>query len=305
MYDSSLYAQVMKQRIVMHKRIALVLEGGGMRGVFTSGALDCFMDYGVQFAYCVGVSAGACNGLSYVSGQRGRAKCSNIDCLERYGYIGLRYLWRQHSILDREMLYDRLPNEILPFDYAACFANPMTFEMVATNCLTGQPEYLSERSDRARLLDIAKASSSLPFVCPMATVDGTPMLDGGIVDSIPLERARNTGHPLLVAILTRNRGYRPTAQDLKTPRFVYRRYPRLRAVLSRRHSCYAKQLALTEHLEDEGLLLPIRPLRPLEVGRMEDDIAKLTALYNEGYACAEAALPALQLLNERASLLPF
>lgn len=272
--------------------IGLVLEGGGMRGVFTSGVLDYFMDAGIRFSYSVGVSAGACNGLSYMSWQRGRAKRSNIDLLEKYRYIGLKYLWTQHSILDQEFLYNKLPAEVLPFDYEACFANPMTFEMVVTNCRTGQADYLVERADPARLVLMAKASSSLPFVCPVVNIDGEPLLDGGIVDSIPVERAEATGHSFNIVVLTRNRGYRSTDRDIKMPRFVYRSYPRLRLALSKRHACYNRQLELVERLEDEGRILPIRPERPLEVGRLESDTGKLTALYQEGYDCARRAFEA-------------
>lgn len=274
----------------MDLNTGLVLEGGGMRGVFTSGVLDCFMDKQIRFPYCVGVSAGACNGLSYKSLQRGRAKVSNIDLLEKYQYIGVKYLWTQHSILDQDFLYDKIPREVLPYDYATCFSNPMTFEMVTTNCRTGQPCYLTEDADPQRLIDIAKASSSLPFVCPIVTVDGEPMLDGGIIDSIPVERAIATGHPFNVVVLTRHRGFRKRERDIKMPRFVYRNYPRLRMVLSHRNEYYNRQLELVERLEDEGRILAIRPQSPVEVGRLEKDVKKLTALYEEGYRCAAAAL---------------
>ena len=270
--------------------VGLVLEGGGMRGVFTSGVLDCFLDHDIAFPYCASVSAGACNGLSYMSKQRGRAKKSNIDLLQKYRYIGMKYLWTQHSILDREFLYDKLPHELLPFDYAACFANPMEFEMAVTNCLTGKAEYLTDRSSETRLIQIAKATSSLPYVCPVVWVDHKPMLDGGIVDSIPVERAMAKGYALNVAVLTRNRGYRDTGRDIKNPPYIYRRFPRLRLALSKRHALYNRQLELVENLEDEGRLLAIRPKRPLEVGRLESNIDRLTALYEEGYACAEEAL---------------
>ena len=270
--------------------VGLELEGGGMRGVFTSGVLDCFLDHDITFPYCASVSAGACNGLSYMSKQRGRAKKSNIDLLQKYRYIGMKYLWTQHSILDREFLYDKLPHELLPFDYAACFANPMEFEMAVTNCLTGKAEYLTDRSSETRLIQIAKATSSLPYVCPVVWVDHKPMLDGGIVDSIPVERAMAKGYALNVAVLTRNRGYRDTGRDIKNPPYIYRRFPRLRLALSKRHALYNRQLELVENLEDEGRLLAIRPKRPLEVGRLESNIDRLTALYEEGYECAEEAL---------------
>ena len=166
----------------MDKQIGLVLEGGGMRGVFTCGVLDWLLDHRIDFPYTVAVSAGACNGLSYMSHQRGRAKYSNIDMLEKYKYIGLKYLWTQHSILDQDLLYKEFPERLVPYDFEAYKANPGVFEMVTTNCLTGLPNYLSEKQDPRRLVRIAKASSSLPYVCPVVIVDRMPMLDGGIVD---------------------------------------------------------------------------------------------------------------------------
>lgn len=264
----------------------LVLEGGGMRGVFTDGVLDFFLDHRITFPYCVAVSAGACNGLSYKSHQRGRAKTVNIDMLEKYRYIGLKYLWTQHSIFDRKMMYETLPNEIVPFDYDACFADPMKFEMVTTNCLTGKACYLSEDHDAERLIRIVKASSSLPYVCPIVWVDRQPMLDGGIADSIPIERAFECGHDFNVVVVTRNRGYRETSRDIKNPKYIYRRFPRLRLLLSKRHAIYNEQLDLIERLEDERRVMVIRPQRPMEVGRLESDVKKLTDLYEEGYECA-------------------
>lgn len=269
------------------RKTALVLEGGGMRGVFTSGVLDAFMKHDLTFPYIVAVSAGACNGMSYVSHQPRRARISNIDYLARYKYIGLRHLVTQGCIFDRELLYDKFPNQYLPFDFDTFFSSPMTFEMVTTNCLTGQPMYLSERHDRQRALDIVRASSSLPYVSKIVDVDGIPMLDGGIVDSIPLQHAIDMGHPTNVLVLTRNRGYRDTGKDMKIPRFIYRKYPRLRVALSRRLAAYNAQLEYVERMEDESRVICIRPERPMEVDRIEKDIAKLERLYEEGFALGE------------------
>ena len=269
------------------RKTALVLEGGGMRGVFTSGVLDAFMKHDLTFPYIVAVSAGACNGMSYVSHQPRRARISNIDYLARYKYIGLRHLVTQGCIFDRELLYDKFPNQYLPFDFDTFFSSPMTFEMVTTNCLTGQPMYLSERHDRQRALDIVRASSSLPYASKIVDVDGIPMLDGGIVDSIPLQHAIDMGHPTNVLVLTRNRGYRNTGKDMKIPRFIYRKYPRLRVALSRRLAAYNAQLEYVERMEDEGRVICIRPERPMEVDRIEKDIAKLERLYEEGFALGE------------------
>ena len=269
------------------RKTALVLEGGGMRGVFTSGVLDAFMKHDLTFPYVVAVSAGACNGMSYVSHQPRRARISNIDYLARYKYIGLRHLVTQGCIFDRELLYDKFPNQYLPFDFDTFFSSSMTFEMVTTNCLTGQPMYLSERHDRQRALDIVRASSSLPYVSKIVDVDGIPMLDGGIVDSIPLQHAIDMGHPTNVLVLTRNRGYRNTGKDMKIPRFIYRKYPRLRVALSRRLAAYNAQLEYVERMEDEGRVICIRPERPMEVDRIEKDISKLERLYEEGFALGE------------------
>lgn len=270
----------------------LVLEGGGMRGVFTSGVLDALMKHEVYFSYVVAVSAGACNGLSYISRQPRRARLSNIDMLQKYGYISLRSLLMNGSIFDPNLLYERFPNEIVPFDYDAYEQNPAKFEMVCTNCLTGRAVYLSEKHDHRRLIQIVKASSSLPFVAQITEVDGVPMLDGGIVDSIPIVRAIDTGHSMNVVVLTRNRGYRSTERDFKMPRFVYGNYPRLRVALSRRTAEYNHQLELIERMEDWGEILVIRPQRPLEVGRVCRDVEKLERLYEEGFAEGERFISA-------------
>ena len=159
--------------------------------------------------------------------------------------------------------------------------------MVTTNCLTGQAMYLSEAHDRQRSLDIVKASSSLPFVSKIVNVDGLPMLDGGIVDSIPIHRAIETGHDHNVVILTRNKGWRDTGKDRKVPAFIYKNYPRLRVALSHRLKVYNAQMDLIDRLEAEGRITCIRPLHPMEVGRIENDVMKLERLYEEGFALGE------------------
>lgn len=273
--------------IEIDKKTGLVLEGGGMRGVFTCGVLDYMMDNNICFPYTIGVSAGACNGLSYMSHQRGRAKFSNIDLLEKYDYIGIRYLLKKRNIMDFDLLFRKFPEHILPYDYKSYFSNQGHYEMVTTNCLTGRAEYLQEKESKERVIDIVRASSSLPYVCPVAYVDNVPMLDGGIVDSIPLLRAVSRGYEKNVVVLTRNRGYRKSDKEIKVPHFIYEKYPRLRVALRNRNKMYNRQLELVEKMEDEGSIIVIRPLSPVAVDRIEKDIKKLTALYDEGYKCAE------------------
>lgn len=273
---------------------ALVLEGGGLRGVFTCGVLDCFMDRGIRFPFTIGVSAGACNGLSYMSGQRGRARISNIDLMEKHKYIGFKYLLTQGCIMDFKLLFEDFPEKIIPYDYDAYFSNPDRFVMVTTNCLTGQAEYFEEKSSSERVMSIVKASSSLPFVTKISYVDGIPMLDGGIVDSIPVKYALEQGYENLVIILTRNKGYRKKEAKMKAAKLFYRKYPHLQKALSQRNAVYNQTMDLIERLEAEGKAFVIRPVKPVEVGRMEKDTSRLATLYQEGYDIASA----LQILSE-------
>ena len=270
----------------IERKTGLVLEGGGMRGVFTSGVLDAFMKHDLYFPYTVAVSAGACNGMSYISRQPRRARISNIDYLDRYEYIGLRHLVTQGCIFDRRLLYDKFPNQLLPFDFDTFFQHAEVFEMVTTNCLTGHAMYLSETHDKQRALDIVRASSSLPYVSKIVNVDGIPMLDGGIADSIPVQHAIDMGYEHNVVILTRNKGWRDHGKDRKIP-YLYKNYPRLRVALSHRHKVYNEQIQLVDDLEAAGKITCIRPLRPLEVGRIEKDTLKLERLYEEGFTLGE------------------
>lgn len=275
-------------KITITPQSGLVLEGGGMRGVFTSGVLDCFMDHGIRFPYTIGVSAGACNGLSYMSGQRGRAKYSNIDMLDKYHFIGIKHLITKGNIMDFDLMFHEFPERIIPYDYEAYAKCTEEYEMVTTNCITGQACYYNEKQSPKRIIDIVKASSSLPFVCPIAYVDGSPMLDGGIADSIPLLRARSLGYTNNVVVLTRNKGYRKDDKPSKVPPFFYRKYPELRHAIAARNMMYNRQIALVEELEDKGELIVVRPSQPITVSRMEKDTAKLLDLYNQGYQAVKA-----------------
>ena len=276
----------MKKTVNITDKSSLVLEGGGMRGIFTIGVLDNFMDRGIRFPYIIGVSAGACNALSYMSNQRGRAKFSNIDMMEKYNYIGFRHLITQGNIMDFRLLFHKLPEEIYPYDYDALARSTERLEVVTTNCITGEANYFEEKNDPKRVIDIVKASSSLPFVCPIAYVDGIPMADGGVADSIPVERAMSQGFTKPVIVLTRNKGYRKPAKGTKVPFFMYRRYPKLKEAIRSRNAIYNSQVELVEKMEAQGSAIVIRPERPIEVGRMERDINKLHALYQEGYNLA-------------------
>ncbi|MBR2497688.1 MAG: patatin family protein [Parabacteroides sp.] len=270
----------------INNQTGLVLEGGGMRGIFTVGVLDYFMDHHIWFPYTIGVSAGASNGISYASRQRGRSRFSNIDLLKEYNYIGLRHFFKGKGYINLEFLFRVYPEKYFPFDFETYQKSTDRFVMVTSNCLTGKAEYYEEKQDENRLLDICQASCTLPVLCPVTYVDGIPMVDGGVCDAIPIQRSIDDGNQQNVIVLTRNKGYRKKDKDFKLPGFIYRQYPAIREQLRLRYRKYNEVLDYIDELEAQGKAVVIRPERPMEVGRTSDDRQKLIELYEEGYQLA-------------------
>ena len=268
-------------------KTGLVLEGGGMRGIFTVGVLDYFMDHEIWFPYTIGVSAGASNGISYASRQRGRSRFSNIDLLEKYNYIGFKHLLRGKGYIDLDYLFYTYPDKYYPFDFKTYASHTDRFVIVTSNCLTGKAEYHEEKKDPRRLVDLLRASCSLPVMCPMAYVNGIPMVDGGVCDAIPIRRAQQEGYEKNVIILTRNKGYRKKDKDFYLPGFIYRKYPAIREQLKLRYRHYNEVLDYIDQLEADGKAVVIRPEKPLQVGRTGNDPKALAALYDEGYRLGE------------------
>lgn len=271
------------------KRSGMILEGGGTRGVFTAGVLDYFMEQELYLPYVIGVSAGACNAVDYVSHQPGRMKTCTIDFLEAGSYVGLKYLLKNHSLFNMDLIFDVFPNKIIPFDYDAFFSSGQTCILTATNCLTGKAAYLTEnKGDRIRLMNACRASSSLPIVSPMVEMDGIPMLDGGVADSVPIRKALYDGIKKNVVILTRQEGYRkpPAKKSYRMAKIMYQKYPNLVRAIKNRAYYYNRTMELLEDLEKRGRVFVIRPQVPV-VKNTEDDVKTLTAFYNHGYEYAK------------------
>lgn len=268
----------------------IVLEGGATRGVFTSGVLDYLMEKDVYLSHVIGVSAGSCNGVDYVSKQIGRTRDCMIHKEKEYSYYyGFTKFVKEKSLLDMDMVFDKYPNEIFPFDFDTYFASEMECEIVTTNCETGKAEYMTERSDRERLMKICRASSSMPLISPMVNLGGTPYLDGGLADSIPIGRAAKIGNKKIVIILTRNPGYRkkPTTKAVaKLYRKAYKSYPELVRTAILRNVKYNRQMQMVERLEEEGKIFVLRPLVPA-VSRLEKDYDTLMEFYQHGYDLME------------------
>ncbi|WP_368188973.1 patatin family protein [Blautia sp. 1033sp1_1033st1_G9_1033SCRN_220408] len=282
------------------KEAALVLEGGGTRGVFTAGVLDYLMEKEVKFPYVIGVSAGACNAIDYVSKQIGRTKDCTIIQDRKNRYIGTKDALKKGYLFDMDRLFDEYPNRLFPFDFDTYFASDIQCEVVVTNCLTGEAMYLSEKQDRERLLTICRASSSIPLISPVVDVDGIPCVDGGVADSVPLIHSMKLGHQKNVVVLTRNKGYRKKAPGKS--RLLYtaalKKYPNLLNALLNRYRNYNRVMELVEKWEEEGHIFVIRPeVEP--VSRTEQNVDKLTEFYDHGYQLMKQRMEEMQAYLEK------
>lgn len=270
--------------------IAMVLEGGGMRGLFTAGALDALMDHGIKIGRCYGVSAGACNMISYYSGQRGRNRKVNVTFAGDKRYMSWGNLIREGGYFSEEMMFHKIPEKLLPFDYEAYRKADPDCYAVATSMLSGHPVYLKLPADLRTGYKPILASMSLPLISTPVKLNGDLLLDGGLADPIPVQKALADGCDRLLVILTRQKGYRKGKEStLSLSRIAYRNYPSLLRTMERRPEIYNHETAYVEALEAEGRAIAIRPAGPVEVGRTEKDVRRLDALYAEGYneTCAK------------------
>ena len=268
------------------KKGTLILEGGAVRGVFTSGVLDYLMEKDLYFSHVVGVSAGTCNGVNYVSRQIERTKKCMIHQEDEYDYyMGIRKFIKEKSLLNMDMIFDKFPNEIFPFDYETYFNSDIYTEWVTTNCLTGKAEYMDSRDSKEQLMKICRASSSMPLISPIVNIDGIPYLDGGLSDSIPIRRAMKYGNKKMVIVLTKNKGYRKkfvTKAKRKLYESAYKKYPELVKTLIKRPVIYNRTLDKIEQLEEEGKIFVIRPEVAM-ISRLERNMEKLEEFYRHGH----------------------
>ena len=262
-------------------KTGLVLEGGGMRGMYTDGILDVFLDQGLSFDGVIGVSAGAIHGSSFVSGQRGR----NIRYYKKYirdnRFISMRNLVRTGDIAEVQFCYHDLPEKLDLYDYDAFNRSKTEFYAVCSNVETGKPEYI-RITDMKNQIDVIRASASLPYVSRLVKTEGMKLLDGGCTDSIPVKAFAKMGYTKDVVVLTRHKGYRKEIEGTGLTKLVYRKYPEFVKAVYRRPSVYNHTLDEIEKWEEEGKIFVIRPSVPLTIGRMEADPKKIKEVYELG-----------------------
>ncbi|MCI9163772.1 MAG: patatin family protein [Lachnospiraceae bacterium] len=263
------------------ERTGLVLEGGGMRGIYTAGVLDVFLEKGVEFDGVIGVSAGVVHGCSFLSGQKGRS----IRYYKRYcrdwRFMSFRNLLLTGDMVGERFCYHDLPDRLDPFDYKAFGRSQAEFYAVCSNVVTGKAEYL-RMTDMKKQVDIMRASASLPCISKMVKINGKKYLDGGCTDSVPVRAFRRMGFRRNVVVLTRQEGYVKEAEMSGLVRLRYWRYPRLVKAMENRHVDYNKTIRYIRKLEKAGEVYVICPSRELTIGRMEHNPQKLQKTYDLG-----------------------
>lgn len=278
------------------EKTSLILEGGGMRGSYTAGVLDCFLNRNLEFDTVYGVSAGACNATSFLSKQPYR----NEKIIYHYSgdekYMGISNYVKTGSFFGMDMMFHQIPEEILPFDYLAFEKNAKNFQVVVTNCFNGKAEYFKVDKLDDENLKALQATMSLPYISNMINIGNIPYLDGGIADSIPIRKSIRDRHDKHVVVLTRSENYRkkfnPRLHFLN--RRFYKSYPELCKAIESRYFYYNNTLELLSYLEKRNLCFIIRPSEEMEVGRVETDKDKLLRLYELGYRDAAGEFSRLQ-----------
>ena len=274
-------------------KTGLVLEGGGVRGIYTAGVLDVFMDHGLTFDGLMGVSAGAIHGCSYLSGQKGRSLRYYRNYVADPRFMSIQSLIKTGDLVGVEFCYHELPDKLDIYDHDAFRRNPTPFWAVCSNVDTGEAEYI-RITDMREQIDVLRASASLPFCSRIVKIGNGKYLDGGCTDAIPIEKFRCMGYGKNVVVLTRPLDYRKKPMNMHLVKLFYRKYPKFMEAMSRRHIRYNETVEKILELEKAGEIFVIRPAQALEVGRLERDPQKVQQVYNHGRADAIACMEALK-----------
>ena len=281
----------------------LVLEGGALRGTYSVGVMDALMEADINLQCTVGVSAGALNGISYVSGQMGRSARSPLTYRHDQRYFGFRSFLRNASPFGFDFMFGELTYKLDPLDIERFMDPARRFVCVATNCRTGKPEFFEKGDSLDDIFIATRASSTMPYISKMVDIKGQPYLDGGCSLKIPHRWALEQGYENIVVIKTHPNAYRRNEERGKAiADLVYgRRWPSLAASLGRSNADYNRACDDLDRLSAEGRIFVIAPSRSMAIGRMEKDLEKLGDWYWLGYEDGKAQLEALKTYLSRSS----
>ena len=275
-------------------KVGLILEGGAMRGLYTAGVLDVFLENeDIKIDTIIGVSAGALFGVNYKSRQKGRVLRYNLKYANDERYMGFKSLVKTGDIVNREFCYDELPNKLDIFDNETYKKSPEEFYAVVTNLDTGKPEYI-KIEDAQKDIEYLRASGSMPYVSKIVQIDGKKYLDGGTSDSIPVDEMMKMGVDKVIVVLTRPLEYRKKKSSKKISKWYYKRYPNYIDTLNNRYKMYNSEVEKVISLEKDKKIFVIRPSRLVDIKRIERDTLKLKEMYDLGVEDAKNSLKDLK-----------
>ena len=271
-------------------KTALILEGGGMRGLYTAGILDILMKNDIYTDVAVGVSAGALFGINYKSKQIGRVLRYNLKYAGNPSYTGWKSLLKTGNLMNKKFWFEDIPFKLDPMDCETYRNNKTEFHAVVTNLQNGKAEYKSIYDlENEECMEYLRASGSLPFCSRPVIVNGIPYLDGGIADNIPLKEYFENGYEKAIVVLTRPANYRKKG-GIHGAALFYKKYPEFVKTLSDRNRVYNEQCAYVEKLEKEGKIVVIRPSKFIDISRTETDRNIMQQMYDLGIKDAENKL---------------
>ncbi len=280
----------MKLEVTEMYSCGLVLEGGGSRGVYTSGVLDVFMENGIEFPYVIGVSAGSCNGASFLGKCIRRQHDITINYINDKRYMGLSHYLKNGEFLNYDWIFGELSYDIMPLNQEEFEKSGAVYCCVVTNAKTGKPEYFYPKTLRPRGCPEIRASCALPGATKGCEIGGELYFDGGIADSIPLKRALEDGCEKAVVILTQHKGFVKQPVNPRTTKLFGKKYPKITEAVLSRHDMYNGQLEYVRQMEKEGRAFVIQPLADLNCPTLEKDTAKLESIYRLGRTQGEQLL---------------
>ena len=262
-------------------KIGLVLEGGAMRGMYTAGVVDTFLDKDFWVDGIISVSAGALFGVNYPSRQKGRAIRYNKKFISDNRYISFKSLLSTGNIVNKDFAFYEVPFKYDVFDNKTFKESDIDFYVAVTNLRTAQAEYV-KLIDPLVQMEVLRATSAMPYVSRPVEIEGIPYLDGAIADSIPVEQMQKLGYDKIIVILTRTLDYRKSKPMTWIAKWFYRRYPHFADAVNQRYAMYNRQVENVIKLAEKGDIFVIRPSVDLKIKRIEKDPNKLKAMYELG-----------------------
>ncbi len=263
-------------------KVGLLLEGGAMRGMYTCGVLDVLLDEKIKVDCIMGVSAGALFGVNFKSRQRGRGIRFNLKYIKDKRYMGLYPLITTGNIVNQEFCFNDIPNILDDFNYASFKRTKEDFYAVVTNMYTGKAEYKKIDELKGENVEYLRASGSMPFVSKPVEVNGQKYLDGGIADSIPIDKMVKMGYDKIIVVLTRPVGYRKRRANTSLAKVVYKDYPKLIDAMAKRYRVYNKSVDEVELLSKTRDVFLIRPSKHIKIKRIEKNEKVLKEMYELG-----------------------